>query len=250
VNLERHDGHAAPLVFVAHADPMFVAVCAPHEQPGPWGEPQPYRPPTPAEREAAAIVHAARARAELAEPEDAADQQSDGGLLVGSDWVTDARSQLAAGTLALLQERFRVVRFDVEVWSPAEPRRPALAAYAKPEELWFTVDDDERAVVATRSPDAVAFLTGLKLTRSIAPYVTVALRGDDLNAVLYCDADDDRFYVAEPSGVVVAAALEFARFAGFEEAVADDGIWVMSGLHDHFAKLKSWALRPGNGLPF
>lgn len=248
MNFERHDAHAVPLVFVAHADPMFVAVCSPHDERGPWGEPQPYRRLTDAERAAAAIVHGARARAEF--EDDAAANEGDHGRLVWSDWVTDARSRLAAGALALLQERFRDVRFDIEIEAVAEQRRPALAAYANAEELWFAVDDEQRAVVATRSTDAVSYVTGLEFTRSLCPYVTVAVRGNDLRAVLYFDWDDDRFYVAEPGGVVVAAALEVARRAGCDEAVADDGIWVMSGLHEHFAKLKAWALGPGNGLPF
>jgi hypothetical protein len=247
VNLERHEGHAAPRVFIPKADPMFIAVCAPHDEPGPWGEPVAFQPRTRAEVHAETIVAAARAHAET---EVDAEDDDDRATLSRPDWEADTRSGLAVAALRLLGGRLRNLRFHVEVVAQAAQRRPALSAYASPNDVWLVVDDDERAVVATRSLPAVAFLTGLEIARALGPFVVVAVRADDFAAALYFDLDEDRFYVAEPGDVVVQAALEAARQAEFDVAVADKGVWVMGGLHEYFASLKSWALRPGDGLPF
>jgi hypothetical protein len=80
--------------------------------------------------------------------------------------------------------------------------------------------------------------------------VTVAVRADEFAAALYFDWDEDRFYVAESGDVVLQAAQEAARQVGFDIAVADDGIWVMGGLPEYFAKLQIWARNPRGTLPF
>jgi hypothetical protein len=250
VNFERHDGHAIPRVFVPQADPMFVAVCAPHDEPGPWGEPVPFVPRSEAEQQAEAIARAARARAEPESETGAAGDGADDGSLTRYEWEVDTRSGLAVAALRLLQGRLRDVRFDIEVCANAEQRRPALAAYRDSDQLWFSVDDENRAIVSTRSLDAVRFITGVEVALAAWPYVTVAVRAEGFAAALWFDADQERFYVAERGSLVFDAALDAARDAGFEQAVADEGVWVMSGLHDYFASLKTWAQGPADALPF
>lgn len=245
MNLERHDPHAAPLVLVAHAEPMFVAVCPPHGEPGPWSMPAPFRQPTRAETEAEAIVTAARAGEQHDDEE-----ETGGDELSGPNWQADARSRLAVAALRRAAEDLRNVRFDVELVAKAERRRAALSARVRSDDVWFVVDDEQRAVVSTRSFDVLESFTGLDLARELWPYVTVAVRADDFAAALYFDADEDRFYIAEPGDVVLHAAIEISRQAGCDVAVADDGIWVMSGLHEYFAKLKTWARDPRGSLPF
>jgi len=143
----------------------------------------------------------------------------------------------------------RNVRFDIEVVADAERRRAALRARLS-DDLWLAVDDEQRAVASTRSLAVVGSLIGLDLARELAPHVTVAVRADDFAAALYFDWDEDRFYVAESGDVVLEAAQEAARRVGFDTAVADDGIWVMGGLHEYFAKLNAWARDPRGTLPF
>lgn len=250
MNLERHEGHAVPRVFFADADPMFVAFCAPHDEAGPWGEPEIFKPFTNAERRAAVdaanLLASSQSNGQPAADAPAAhasdEAQQDGWIVGPQEWAVDARSKLAAAALRAVTERLHEVRLDIEIVATAEQRRPALAAYPNSDDLWFVVDDDERAVVATRSLDVVEFVTGLRITRELSPFVTVAVRADDFAAALYFDWDDERFYVAEAGDTVLQAALNLARRTGCEVVEADDGVWMMAGLDRTFFALKSWAL--------
>ncbi len=137
MNFEIHEAHSRPGLFYGYEEPMFVGVCPPHDDAGPWSEPAPYRPPTEAEaREQRAAIEAQERRLE-----------ADPAMLSFGNWATDARSELAVQSLRRLQPRIHNLRFDVELWADAERRQPVLPEYHRAGELWFAVDDDQRAVV-------------------------------------------------------------------------------------------------------
>jgi len=257
VNFDEHEGHNSPRAFVSVREPRYVGVCPGHEGIGPWAPAVPFVPdPESIERvkwlglraqldPSAAEPHSLDANVEADVDSWFRHSPSD-----GAQWQAWTVSELAVAALRGVEREHPGIRYHVVVSCQRDERRARVFArrFSTDDER-FVVQDEQHVVVSTDDIEDVAFLAGYPLRGALSPFVTVLARSKQCVAALYFDWDDDRFYIAEPGGVVLRHAIWAASALGFE-IVDDDGyIGMMSGTREYVAELRAWINSGSKALP-
>jgi hypothetical protein len=245
VNFDEHEAHDRPRAYVCVREPQYVGVCPAHSGTGPWSAAMPVVPhdraPRAAEGKSAEYDVGADIDAWFQPPL----QPS-----AAAEWQVWAVSELALAALRGVAREFPGLRYHVVLLTQGDERRArVLARRFSADDDRFLALDEQRVVVATDDIEDVAFLAGYPLRGALRPFITVLARSARCAAALYCDWDDDRFYIAETDGVVMRHVLAAAAALGCE-LVEDDGyIGMMSGTPEYVAELRAWIGSGSKALP-
>jgi hypothetical protein len=244
LTLDEHDGHERPRLFVAENEPRYVAVCAPHAEPGPWGPWVPYVPQIHSQER----LDAMRAAAPEAEPyqEDVAAEVAGKFALPmppedRAGWATYTRGEVVAAALRGIAGERGDVEFNVAWCAEADERREhVVRRHFRIDDARIVMQDDRRVEIRTRSVDDVAFLLSYHVCNAVFARTTLIVRAPEPVCVIFSDPDDDRLYFVEDGETLLRHVLWAANERDLE-VLADPGpVWIASGTPEYAEMVREW----------